>query len=77
MRFAFWTSKATDTLTEYEIVIAFPRQQWLRERDLILRYTYIASLMLYTITTYHIGFSLVLPLFLSVFIYYFLRKYRH
>jgi hypothetical protein len=43
----------------------------------ILRYTYIASLVIYSIITYHIGFSLFLSLFLSVFIYYFLHKYRH
>jgi hypothetical protein len=30
MRFAYWTSKATDTHSEYEILIAFPWQQWLR-----------------------------------------------
>jgi hypothetical protein len=32
MRFACWITKATDTHSEYVIVIAFPRQQWLRER---------------------------------------------
>jgi hypothetical protein len=31
--------KATDTLSEYEIHIALPRQQWLRERASVLRYT--------------------------------------
>jgi len=30
MRFTYWTGKATDTLSEYEILFAFPRQQWLR-----------------------------------------------
>jgi hypothetical protein len=74
MRFEFWTSKATDTHSDYEILIAFPRQQWLRERDSILRYTYIASLVLYSIITYHIVFSLYLSLFLSVSIYYFLQQ---
>jgi hypothetical protein len=38
--FAYWRSKATDTFSENEIFIAFPRQQRLRERDSILRYTY-------------------------------------
>jgi hypothetical protein len=75
MRFAYWTSKATDTLSEYEILIAFPRQQRLRERNSILRYTYMTSLVLYNIITYHIGLSLFLSLFLSVFIHYFPRKY--
>jgi hypothetical protein len=32
MRFACWISKAIATHSEYVILIAFPRQQWLRER---------------------------------------------
>jgi hypothetical protein len=39
MRFACWISKATGTL------IAFPQQQWFRERASVLRYTYIACLV--------------------------------
>jgi hypothetical protein len=31
MRFACWMTKVTDTHSEYEVPIAFPRQQWLRE----------------------------------------------
>jgi hypothetical protein len=42
MRFACWITKATNTHSEYVILIAFPRQQWLRERASVLRYTYIA-----------------------------------
>ena len=41
MRFACWITKATHT--EYVILIAFLRQQWVRERASALRYTYIAS----------------------------------
>jgi hypothetical protein len=37
MRFACWITKATDTHLVYVIIIAFPRQQWLRERASILR----------------------------------------
>jgi hypothetical protein len=37
MHTACWITKTTDTHSEYVIVIAFPRQQWLRERALILR----------------------------------------
>jgi hypothetical protein len=44
MRFAWWVTKATDTHSEYVILIAFPRQQWLRERASMLGYTYIACL---------------------------------
>jgi hypothetical protein len=40
MRFACWITKATDTHPEYVILIAYPRQQWLRERASLLRYTH-------------------------------------
>ena len=41
MRFACWITKATDTHSEYVILIAFPRQQWLRERaSMLLLYVY-------------------------------------
>jgi hypothetical protein len=43
MRFACWVNKASDKRSEYVILIAFSRQQWLRERVSILRYTYIVS----------------------------------
>jgi len=39
MRCACWTTKAKNTHSEYVIVIAFPRQQWLRERASMLRYS--------------------------------------
>jgi hypothetical protein len=39
MRFAYLITKATDARSEYLILIAFPRQQWLDERALILHYT--------------------------------------
>jgi len=42
MRFAGWITKATNTRSENVILIAFPLQQWLRERASMLRYTYIA-----------------------------------
>ena len=34
MRIACWIPKATDTHSEYEINIAFPLQQWLRQNAL-------------------------------------------
>jgi len=37
MRFASWITKAIRTHLEYVLLNAFPRQQWLRERDSILR----------------------------------------
>jgi len=42
MRFACWIPKATKTHSEYVILIAYPRQQWLLE---ILRCTYVACLI--------------------------------
>ena len=42
MRFACWISKAANTQPEYVIFIAFPRQQWLRERPSVLGYIYSA-----------------------------------
>jgi len=46
MRFACWIPKVTDTHSEYVIPIAFPRQQRLRQRVSVLRYTYLACLVL-------------------------------
>jgi hypothetical protein len=37
MRIACWITKATDTHSEYVTLIAFPRQQWLREIASLLR----------------------------------------
>ena len=34
-------TKVTDTQSEYVILAAFPRQQWLRERAKCYEYTYI------------------------------------
>ena len=46
MHIACWIPNATSTFTGCVIVIAFPLQQWLHERAAMLRYTYIASLVL-------------------------------
>ena len=45
MRFSFLKTKATNPPSEYEVRLAFARQQWLRERASILCYTYIVSLV--------------------------------
>jgi hypothetical protein len=43
MRVACWLTKATNTLSEYVIIIVFfSLRQWLHERVSMLRYTYIA-----------------------------------
>ena len=44
--FACWMRKATNTHSEYVILIAFPLQQWLREHTSTFRYTYIACLVI-------------------------------
>jgi len=45
MRFACWKTKATDIHSDYVILIAFPRQQWLHERASIIRYKYMACIV--------------------------------
>jgi len=45
MPIAYWLSKATNTFSEYILLIVFPLQRWLHERALMLRYTYIACLV--------------------------------
>jgi hypothetical protein len=47
MRFARWITEAADTHSEYVILTAFPRQQWLRERASMLSYTYTSHPVLY------------------------------
>jgi hypothetical protein len=39
MRIAFWIPKATNTQSEYVIIIAFPPQQWLHEHASVLHYS--------------------------------------
>jgi hypothetical protein len=46
MRFAWRKTKATNTHSQYLTLIALPLQQWLHERASILRYTYIACLVI-------------------------------
>ena len=46
MRFAWWTNKATDTHSEYVILIFSPRLQWLRERVSMLRYSALSVLLI-------------------------------
>jgi hypothetical protein len=45
MRIACWIPQATNTHTGCVIIIAFPLQQWLIERDVPLRYTYTACVV--------------------------------
>jgi hypothetical protein len=45
MRFACWITQATQTRTYCTMLLAFLRQQWLRERASVFRCTYIAWLV--------------------------------
>ena len=45
-RIACWIPKATDTHSEYVILIDFPQQRWLHERVSMSSYMYITSLAL-------------------------------
>jgi hypothetical protein len=45
MRIAYWIPKATNTHSEYAILIAFPLQQWLHERISMLHCVYNARLV--------------------------------
>jgi len=47
---ARWIPKATNAYSEYVIVIAFPLEQWLHERAPMLRYTYIACVVMVHLT---------------------------
>ena len=46
MNIACWVPKATNTHSEYVTFIAFPLQQLLHELPSMLRYTYIACLVI-------------------------------
>ena len=51
MRFACWFIKARDTHSEFAILFAFPRQQWIRERASVLHlYVHCLSCLLLTAT---------------------------
>jgi len=46
MLIAYWIPKATNTHSCCVTLIAFPQQQWLHESVSMLRYTYIAFVIL-------------------------------
>ena len=55
MRFACWIIKATNTHSECAILIAFPRQQWLRKHASVQRNTHDACLVIYFSYSVHAG----------------------
>jgi hypothetical protein len=52
MHFACWTTKTTNSHSEYVILIAFPLQKWLHKCTSMLRYTHIAYLVLFEFRTF-------------------------
>ena len=54
MRIAFWIPKAKNTHSGCVILTAFPLQQWLYERALMLRYNYIACLVTFMYGTHFV-----------------------
>ena len=62
---ACWITKATNIGSEYVILIAFPRQKWLRECSSMLLYTYIdcsvTSLFAQNIKAMHVALVVFLP----------------
>ena len=45
VRIPYWMTKATNTHSEYVTLIAFPLQQWLHERNSVLRYSTLPILL--------------------------------
>ena len=64
MYFACWITNATDTQSEYVIVIAFAQQQWLHEHAAVFHYTYIACLVGVFPQTKYFGMWFALPLYI-------------
>jgi hypothetical protein len=56
MRVACWITKTTDTHSKYVMLVAFPWQQWFRERASMLCYTHTSCLsysIMVTLTLLH------------------------
>jgi hypothetical protein len=62
MRLAYWIRKATNTHSEYVILIALPLKQWLHERASMLHYMYIASLVVNENWCLMINFQILIKL---------------
>jgi len=52
MRISRWVTKATNTRSEYVIIIAFPLQQWLHERASIYVICTLPVMLIVTTTEY-------------------------
>jgi hypothetical protein len=77
VRFPCWTNEATNTHSEYVILIDFPWQQWLRESSSMLLRKYIARLNIYPIRKICVlnGTNGILLNFYSFFVFTVLFRY--
>jgi len=66
IRIACWVPKATNTHSEYVILIAFQLQQWLYEHASMLHYMYITHLVMYVM---YISTDKVLLYFIGVLLH--------
>jgi len=62
MRTACRITKATNTYSEYVILIAFPLQQWLHERASVLLYMFIDFLIMFRNVFQHISHDILVIL---------------
>ena len=69
MRIACWVHKATNTHSEYVILIAFLRQQWLHEGASVLHYVYIACLVTFWNCLWYCSEYFLIPSILLHMIY--------
>jgi len=61
IRISRWVPKATNSQSEYVTLIAFPLRQWLNERASMLRYTYVACLVILVLCGFlNLQFQLIL-----------------
>jgi hypothetical protein len=69
MRFGCRINKATDTHSEYVILITLPPQTRLGERASILRYTYIVCIVLFVRTVWLLKFIINIFIWLYFYLY--------
>ena len=78
MCIAGWITKSANTHSEYAILIAFPLQQWLKKRSLVLRYSTLAVLYFYVCTVYLVYsfyFNQQCTLYIHIYIYIYIYIY--
>jgi hypothetical protein len=80
MRIACWIAKVTDTQLEYATLIAFPLQQWLRERASFVHYMYIPSFIVSSRIPFIVlcVFPSFIPIFfIFTFLLYYFNKIKY